>query len=138
MHHQTCFFKSLFDIFENLFSNVMSFQQMTKFQQRGCIRYLLIEKIDVHETTHSIAVVDGLLNSFVRQREPILQQIHSQHCLYTGCFSAPLILVIVGFDECNPVLPWYNGFHGVQKLFPLCYFFAICIFHIAECLLPHL
>lgn len=40
--------------------------------------YLFI-KIYVHKSTHSITVINGILDSFIRQIEPNLHKIHAKH-----------------------------------------------------------
>ena len=37
------------------------------------------EKASAHEFAKGIAVIDGVFNALIRQREPALQQIHPQH-----------------------------------------------------------
>ena len=40
---------------------------------------LLFIKIYVHKSTHSITVINGILDSFIRQIEPNLHEIHAKH-----------------------------------------------------------
>lgn len=40
---------------------------------------LLFIKIYVHKSTHSITVINGILDSFIRQIEPNLHKIHAKH-----------------------------------------------------------
>jgi len=48
-------------------------------QQRCGVGHLLLQKVDAHEFAKGIAVIDGVFNALIRQREPALQQIHPQH-----------------------------------------------------------
>ena len=40
---------------------------------------LLFIKIYGHKSTHSITVINGILDSFIRQIEPNLHEIHAKH-----------------------------------------------------------
>ena len=41
------------------------FQKMSEFQQCRCVRNLFIIEINTHKFSESIAVIDGIFNTFV-------------------------------------------------------------------------
>lgn len=50
-----------------------------KTVERDKFPLLLFIKIYVHKSTHSITVINGILDSFIRQIEPNLHEIHAKH-----------------------------------------------------------
>jgi hypothetical protein len=101
------------------------------------VRRLFLQKIDAHKLPESIAVVNGILNAFVRQIEPALQQIHPQHLFDSLRWAAALAAEIMRLDEVDPLVPRDYFIHDVQKFFPLRCPFPHAVFHIAEALLTH-
>ena len=95
------------------------FQQMQKLQQGGCIRNLLLQKIDPYEVPHRVAVVDRIFESFVRQVEPDLKQVHPEHYFNHTWRTAALPLGIVRKNLVAPVSPWNDVIHLPKELFLL-------------------
>ena len=65
-------------------------RKMAELQKRSSIRYLLLDKIHVHEFAERIAVIDCVLYALIGEVEPNLKQIHPQHFLNAHCWSAAL------------------------------------------------
>ena len=73
MHNMPGRFHDAVDCLEKFLAQMVFFQQMTEFQKRCCIRNLLFHKVDIHEFTEGIAVVDRIFHTLVREVEPDLQ-----------------------------------------------------------------
>ena len=80
---------------------------------------------------------ERILDAFIRQIEPVLNQIHPQHQFDSSRRTSSLPCRIDWHDQGNPSLPWYDGIHLLQKLFLLCDSLSMAVFHIAECHLRH-
>ena len=65
VHDKTGFVETAVYICKDLLANLVLFKHMAKLEQRCSVRYLLLIKIYVHKCTHGIAVVDGILDSFI-------------------------------------------------------------------------
>ena len=127
----------LFHVIKDLARDVVFFQQVAEVKECRGIGCLFSGEVDLQEVFHGVAVIDGILDSLVRETEPVLQEVHTQHCLKRDQFSAALFLDIVRRDECHPFVPRNDGFHGLQKGFTPCCSLAVCVLHGGKCLLRH-
>jgi hypothetical protein len=113
------------------------FQQMTELQQGGCIRALFLQEVDSYEVPHGVAVVDRILEAFVRQVEPDLKQVHPEHDFDSARRTAALPLGIVRKNFVDPVSPWNDVIHFPKKLFLLGDPFPSAVLHVAKAHLIH-
>ena len=127
----------LFHVIKDLARDVVFFQQMPKMQKCRGIGCLFSGEVDLQEVFHGIAVIDGILDSLVRETESVLHKAHTQHCLKRDQFSAALFLDIVRCNECHPFVPRNDGVHGLQKGFTPCCSLAVCALHVGKGLLHH-
>ena len=79
----------------------------------------------------SITVINGILDSFIRQIEPNLHEIHAKHDLNANRLAAMRIIKVVGTNHFAPVWPWNYFIHSIKKFFTLCFLFAVWILHIS-------
>lgn len=56
---------------------------MPKLQQRRRVRSGLPVEVDADETTNRLAVIDRVLNAFVREAKASLGHVHAQHSRQT-------------------------------------------------------
>jgi hypothetical protein len=105
---------------------------VTELQQGSGIRNLLIEEVDPKEASHSIAVIDGFFHSFIGKIEPVLQELHAEHDFDINRPSATFLIVVVGLDEIDPLTPWNDCIHRIQKSFPFGFTPSISVFNVTE------
>src|SRR5664279_951029 len=88
---------------------------MTELAYCGLVRHRLPPQIDVHKLPHHDRVVQRLFQPRVRQVEPLLEKVHSQHPLQP--YRGPPVagLWIVRFDQRTQLTPRHNLFHFLQK-----------------------
>ncbi len=69
------------DFSKELLAQIVRFEQMPKLAHRGLIGRRFTAKINAHERAHRHRVVQRLLHRWVRQVEPLLQEVDAQHPL---------------------------------------------------------
>ena len=79
---------------------------------------LTLDQVDAHEATHRDAVDDGIFNSFVRQAQAVLAQIHAQHRFQPDRRTTALAAVVVRLDQCHQLRPRHQTIQVGQKLLP--------------------
>src|ERR1035437_3999630 len=62
-------------------TEVVLFQKMTKLADRRLVRHRLVAKIDLRELAHQRRVVQCLFDRRVREVEPLLQKVDTQHAI---------------------------------------------------------
>jgi hypothetical protein len=62
-------------------AQVMRFEQVTEFEQGRRIRYSRLPQVHPAELPEQGNIVQRLFAGFVRQIEPVRQEIHAQHPL---------------------------------------------------------
>jgi hypothetical protein len=72
-------------------------------QQRRGVGALLDRAVQPQKPGHRIRVVDRVLNAFIRQREPRLQQVHPQRRLQRLRLPAPLAIRVRNIGETDLV-----------------------------------
>ncbi len=117
-HEQALLGQTGVDLFENPLGQRMLLQQMTEAQQRSRVRYVLDGQIDTDEVAHRLAVVDGVLQRFIGQGIPLLEEVDAQHALQadrrtpslTGCVRE------IGWRQrLDQSLPWHQLLHPGKK-----------------------
>ena len=100
---------------QNLFSQVVLFQQVPELAHRGLVRHRLRSQINPHKLAQRRRVVQRLFHRRVRQIEPLLQKINPQHLLQF--FRPPPVarLRIVRLDQRAQLRPWHHLLHLFQK-----------------------
>jgi hypothetical protein len=78
-HEQTLLGKMGVDLLEQRLGQVVGDQQAAKLQQRGGIGHRLSRQVDAHEVPQRLAVVDRILEGFIGQAVPLLEQVHAKH-----------------------------------------------------------
>jgi hypothetical protein len=66
---------------KQLFTQIMGFQQVTKFAHRGLIGRRFMPKINTHKRPHRAAVVQCFFHRRIGEVKPVLQKVYSQHPL---------------------------------------------------------
>ena len=66
---------------EQLNTQVVLFKQVTKSQDGGLVRQLVYGAIETGKLTVKRRIVQGLLHRRIRQTEPLLQEVNTQHFL---------------------------------------------------------
>ena len=125
------------DCFKECLVQIVFLQKPPELEQRRCIRGIFLKEINPDESAHGIAVVDRILNAFIRQIEPALKQIHPQHLFNSLRRSATLSARIIRLDILHPFLPWDDFVHDLEKLLALGFAFPCAVFHVADGLLLH-
>ena len=76
-------------------AKLVCFKHMSELKQGSRIRYLLFMEIYMHKGTHSVTVVDRILDSFIGQIKPYLHEIHAKHGFNTNRFATTLVSEII-------------------------------------------
>jgi hypothetical protein len=113
VHDESCGVQPLFHVIEHLAGDVMLFQQVSKVQECRSIRCPFDGEVDLQEALHGIAVIDCILDSLVRETEPVLHEIHAQHRFERDSLPATLFLDVERRNEFHPFFPRDDGFHGI-------------------------
>src|SRR5258705_2419838 len=94
-------------------------QQVAEAQNRTLVRHHLVAQLNPRETPHRLAVVDRLFGLWVRQIEPLLQEINPQHLLQSQRLATLAGFGVVRFDQPDQPRPWNHRIHlGQQPLAP--------------------
>ena len=101
-HDMTGFHHDAVDCFKECLVQIVLLQKPPELEQRRCIRSIFLKEINPHEFAHGIAIVDSVLNAFVRQDEPALKQIHPQHLFNSLRRTAALSARIIRRDIGHP------------------------------------
>ena len=89
-------------------------------------------EVQSHEASYCITVVYRVLHHRIRQVEPRLNQVHTQHDLYSPGGTTPVTPGVEGTNEVNPFGPGDDFIHHLQEALPLRDALAPGIFKIAE------
>src|SRR5438445_7348407 len=73
-------------------------QQVAEAQNRTLVRHHLVAQLNPRETPHRLAVVDRIFGLWVRQIEPLLQEINPQHLLQSQRLATLAGSGVVRFD----------------------------------------
>lgn len=103
MHHKTGFIEAAVDIGKKFLAKLICFKHMSELKQGSRIRHLLFMEIYMHKGTHSVTVVDRILDSFIGQIKPYLHEIHAKHGFNTNRFATTLVSEIIRSDHFYPV-----------------------------------
>ena len=117
VHHATRFEMQV-DLFEQRPAQVVLFQQVAEFADRGFVRHRLAAQIDASEPTHRKRLVQRLLHPGVGQVKPLLQEIDPQHTLHTHRRAAVAGFGVDRGDQRTQILPWHNLLHLGQERRP--------------------
>src|SRR5664279_545784 len=64
---------------EDGLGELMAFEQVPKVQQSSSIRGRFPAQVDADKSANSLAVVEGVLNPFIREPKTLLGDVHPQH-----------------------------------------------------------
>jgi hypothetical protein len=96
---------------QDLFPQVVLFQQVPEITHRRLIRYRFRSQINARELPQGRRVVQGLFHRRVRQIEPLLQKINPQHLFQFFRPSPVAGLGIVRLDQGAQLCPRYHLLH---------------------------
>jgi len=139
VHDQAVCFQNTVDGLKHRLASPAFLQHMPEVQQSCRVRHLLGQKVQSHEFSHRITVVDRIFNALVRQVEPALQQVHAQHLLKPqGLSPARAVWIVERLNHLDPFCPRDDRFHLLQECFLARPARPSFVLHIAECLLHRL
>src|SRR5690606_33831679 len=96
---------------------IVLLEQMPKLAHRRLIRGGLSTKVDAYERAHRTGVVQSLFHRGVREVEPVLQEMNSQHPLKPNDRSArAIVLWIERLDQGAQFTPWHYPVHVGEEL----------------------
>jgi hypothetical protein len=102
---------------EQLITQVVLLHQVAELADRGFVRHRLPTEVDADEVAQRTRVVESFLGGRIRQVEPVLDEVDSQHRLDTDWApTGALSLGIERFDSGGLFLPGNDGFHLFQEL----------------------
>ena len=136
-HHIAALFKPTGKCMEKHLPNAMLFQQMAKLEQGSSVRHLFVDKINLHEGAQGVTIVNCIFNALIRQIEPALQKIHTQHFFYALGRTTTLSAWVIRLRIRNSLISRDKIVHSPKNFFSLCGPFAKSILDIAETGLAH-
>lgn len=105
-HHQTLLGEMTVDGVEDILGQPIGLKPMPKFQQCRRVRRGLSVEVDADETTNGLAIVDRVLDAFIRQTKASLGHVHAQHARQANRRTArALDLRIKPFDFLMQLAP---------------------------------
>ena len=131
-HDQSSLIQCFFYIIKDSFAKIVFFEQMSEFQQCCSIRNRFRHEIESHKLPHAVAVIYGVFDSLIRKVKPILQQIHTEHGLYSSGWPTSFSFGIIWLDKLYPTIPRNNRIHRIQKFFLWRRVLPVLVFNIAE------
>jgi len=90
-------------------------QQMAEAQNRTLVRHHLVAQLNPRETPHRLAVVDRIFGLWVRQIEPLLQEVSPQFLLQSQRLATLAGLAIVRLHQPQQPRPRNHRIHLRQK-----------------------
>ena len=96
------------DLLEELLTEMVFLEQMTKLQDGGLIRHRLRPKIDADKAAHGLGIIQRFFLSWIGEVEPLLEEIYAQHALQAHWRSAVLALGIIGRNDRAEILPGHD------------------------------
>src|SRR5207253_5211329 len=100
---------------QDLFPQLVFFQQVPELAHRGLVRHRLTAQINAHELPHHPRVVQRLFYRRVRQVEPLLQKVNPQHALYSHRWPPVPRLGIMRRHQPAQLAPRHHLLHLLQK-----------------------
>src|SRR6478609_12129391 len=94
----------------------MGFEQVPKPQDGRFIRKTGPCTVETREFAIQRHIIEGLFHRWIRQTEPLLDEVNAQHRRNRKWRTASLPLWIMRLDQLNQPRPRHHSFHLVQKL----------------------
>jgi len=100
------FLQILIHQMEQLIAQIVLLHQVAELANRGFVRNGLSAEVNADELPQAAGIVEGLLGSRIRQVEPVLDKVDTQHTLDTdGPTPSPLGLGVDRLDNFGQFLP---------------------------------
>src|ERR1019366_7940266 len=103
---------------QNLFSQIVLFQQVPELTHRSLVRHRLGSQINSHELAQGRRVIQRLFHRRICQVEPLLQKINPQHLFQFFRPSSVARLGIVRLDQRTQLRPRHHLLHLFQEHCP--------------------
>src|SRR6478735_9394773 len=103
---------------EQLLAQIVLLDQVTKAAHRRLVRHRLAAEIDPDKAAHRRRIVERLLDRRIRQIEPLLQEINTQHPLDPDRRAAIARLRIERLDQRAQRRPRHHPLHLGKKRGP--------------------
>lgn len=101
---------------EQLVAQVVLLHQMTELADRSLVRHRLSAEVDADKLSQRAGIVEGFFGRRIRQVEPVLDEVDTQHALDADRAPAwALGFGIERFDNGGQFLPGDDGFHLLQE-----------------------
>src|SRR3984957_16780368 len=112
---QPPFFQQVRHRIEDGVSQRVALQQVAEAQNRTLVRHHLVAQLNPCKPAHRFAVIDCVFGLWVRQVEPLLQEVNPQHLLQSQRLAALSGFRVVRFDQPDQPRPWNHRIHLGQK-----------------------
>jgi hypothetical protein len=115
-HHQAFAGQMPVDLIENPACQAVLLEQAAELEQRRRVRRRLVRQVDADKSANGLAIVDRVLDAFVRQAKALLRDVHAQHSLQTDWRPpASVALRVVRQQGGNQCRPWRHSLDLSQK-----------------------
>ena len=111
------------------------YKELSKLAQSCSVGNLFVEKVYFHKLVERLAIVNGILNTFIGKVKPILKKIHSQHGFNPSHWSAMFAAWIKRRNDRYPFIPRNYFIHHFKKFFSLCFLLFVAVLSIGETLM---
>ena len=106
-HHQAFAGQVPVDLIEDPACQIVLLEQAAELEQRRRVRRRLVRQVDADKAADGLAVVDRILDAFVRQAEALLRDVHAQHPLQAHRRpAASFALRVVRQQRSDQCRPW--------------------------------
>lgn len=100
-------------------AEILALQQVTEAANRRLIGRALHAQVDADEATHRNRIVQRVFRRGIRQIEPLLKEVDSEHHLQFARWPASAGQGIDGSNQLAEAGPWHDFVHVAQELRPL-------------------
>src|SRR5690606_34996210 len=111
-------FQMVMHCLEYLHTQVMALQQVTEPANGGLVRPQMFTQVNAGEVAQRGGVVQRLLRTRVRQIEPLLEEVNTQHHPQVLARSTVARMGVVRCNQRAQVRPRHNAVHVTKKLRP--------------------
>src|ERR1700682_5143322 len=112
---QPPFFQKVRHRIEDGMGQPVLLQQVAEAQNRTLVRHHLVAQLNPPKTPHRLAVVDRIFGLWVRQIEPLLQEVNPQHLLQSQRLATLAGFGVVRLDHPDQPQPRNHRIHLAQE-----------------------
>src|SRR6185312_3908964 len=118
LQQQSLLLQELADLRKDALAELVLLEQMPKAQDRRLVRNRILGELDTGKAAHRLRVVQRVLHRRVREVDPVLHEVDTQHPFQRHRLGAVAGLRIMRLDQPDQALPRNHRVHFGQKALP--------------------